>query len=114
LSHAVNLVFADAVAGSGRSPDGLAEIASTTFGRQLAIARDVTHENPALYFEIQRLNPDQPPVLDALRRSVDQLIEAVEQDQSDAFASRMRKAADWVEGHQRARRRRTHPEDPDS
>jgi len=114
LSHATNLVFADAVAGSGRAPDELAEIASTTFGRQLAIARDVTHENPALYFEIQRLNPDQAAVLEALRRSVERLIGAVEQDDADAFAERMTAAADWVEGHQRARRRRTHPEDPES
>jgi chorismate mutase/prephenate dehydrogenase len=114
LSHATNLVFADAVAGSGRSPDELAEIASTTFGRQLAIARDVTHENPALYFEIQRLNPDQPAVLESLRRSVERLIGAVEQGDGQAFAERMTAAADWVEGHQRARRRRTHPEDSDS
>jgi chorismate mutase/prephenate dehydrogenase len=114
LSHAVNLVFADAVAGSGRAPDGLANVASTTFGRQLAIARDVTHENPALYFEIQRLNPDQPAVLNALRQSVEQLIDAVENDRLEDFTRRMTEAADWVEGHQRARRRRTHPEDSES
>lgn len=114
LSHAVNLVFADAVAESGHAPDALAEIASTTFGRQLAIARDVTHENPALYFEIQRLNPDQPAVLDALRRSVEALVAAVEQGDATAFADRMTAAGRWVEGHHRARRRRTHPEEPES
>ncbi|NKI35993.1 bifunctional chorismate mutase/prephenate dehydrogenase [Wenzhouxiangella sp. XN79A] len=114
LSHAINLVFADAVAGSGRSPDELAEVASTTFGRQLAIARDVTRENPALYFEIQRLNPAQADVLEALRAAVEQLIAAVDRGDAEAFAERMIAAGDWVEGHRRARRRRTHPEDMQS
>lgn len=113
LSHAVNLVFADAVARSGHSPGALAEIASTTFGRQLAIARDVTHENPALYFEIQRLNPDQPAVLANLRSAIDALINAVEQGDVESFAERMTRAGAWIEGHQQARRRRTHPEDSD-
>lgn len=114
LSHAVNLVFADAVAGSGRSPDELAAVASTTFGRQLEIARDVAAENPSLYFEIQRLNPEQPEVLRRLEAAVEALIESVEAGDVDGFVERMKAGRAWTEGHRRASRRRTHPEDPES
>jgi chorismate mutase/prephenate dehydrogenase len=55
LSHALNIAFFTALAQSGEMAERLAELSSTTFDRQLAIARGVADENPHLYYEIQRL-----------------------------------------------------------
>jgi chorismate mutase/prephenate dehydrogenase len=78
LSHAVNLVFARALAASPLSAAAIAETASTTFLKQAATTREVVSENPSLYYQIQALNPHTPAVLRrfaeslaALRREID-------------------------------------------
>ncbi len=90
LSHALNIAFFTALAQSGISADELKAAASTTFGRQLAIARDVAAENPALYFEIQSLNAHGPWSRELLARAVKALATAVDDENLNEFAGLMR------------------------
>jgi chorismate mutase/prephenate dehydrogenase len=89
LSHALNLAFAAALADSGAMADRLARASSTTFDRQLAIARQVTGENPHLYFEIQHLNAHGGEALSALERALTTLTNAVKTGDEAAFVSLM-------------------------
>jgi chorismate mutase/prephenate dehydrogenase len=114
LSHALNVAFAAALAESGADAGELAAISSTTFQRQLDIATDVGGENPALYFEIQNLNPYERSVLQALADATDRLRVAVEAGDRDAFVELMRRGAAWSRAHGDARRRRAHSESPSS
>ena len=89
LSHAVNIAFFAALERSGTDAEELAGIASTTFKRQLAIARDVAAENPDLYFEIQRLNQHGATARQALQQSVEALQAAVAEADSEHFRQLM-------------------------
>ena len=66
LSHALNLAFFTALAGSGELVPHLKRLSSTTFDAQLDVARRVAGDNPHLYFEIQALNDYGRAPLDAL------------------------------------------------
>lgn len=103
LSHALNVAFAAALADSDMDAGQLAAISSTTFQRQLAIATDVTAENPELYFEIQRLNPYESGVLGALRRALASLEASVLQGDSTTFVGLMQRGAGWTDRHRDAR-----------
>jgi chorismate mutase / prephenate dehydrogenase len=83
LSHALNIAFFTALVRSGVSADQLAGISSTTFERQLAIARDVAVENPSLYHEIQHLNSHGHIARDALLQAITALRAAAD-DPDDA------------------------------
>jgi chorismate mutase/prephenate dehydrogenase len=85
LSHALSIVFFTALADSGLPAERLAQLSSTTFDRQLAIARGVAGENPDLYFEIQSLNRHGDGVREVLLQAVQTLIHAIENDDVDAF-----------------------------
>lgn len=89
LSHALNIAFFTALAESGLAAAELNAAASTTFARQLAIARDVAAENPALYFEIQSLNDHGQWSRDLLARALQSLVAAVDDARPDAFAEAM-------------------------
>jgi chorismate mutase/prephenate dehydrogenase len=104
LSHALNVAFGAALAESGADAAELAAISSTTFQRQLAIASDVGGENPALYFEIQHLNPFESRVLSALSQATERLRSAVERGDRDAFVELMQRGANWTRAHGDARR----------
>lgn len=91
LSHAINIAFGDTLASSGQRAELLDEVSSTTFASQLAVAGQVAHENPNLYFEIQALNPYSQQVLDALAQSVDQLREQVVRGQQTRFVEMMKR-----------------------
>lgn len=86
LTHLANLVFARALVHSGVGSPELAEVAGVTFGRQIATTREVTSENPSLYYEIQALNELTPETGRWLRTALDEWMEAVEQPDSDRFA----------------------------
>jgi len=66
LSHALNLAFFTALAGSGELVPKLKQLSSTTFDAQLSVASSVAGDNPHLYFEIQALNEFGGASLDAL------------------------------------------------
>ncbi|MCA8943036.1 MAG: bifunctional chorismate mutase/prephenate dehydrogenase [Planctomycetes bacterium] len=85
LSHATNIAFFTALAESGEASTQLADMSSSTFDAQLAVAQRVAAESPELYFEIQARNEFAPGALDALARSVDKIRSCVRDDDADAF-----------------------------
>jgi chorismate mutase/prephenate dehydrogenase len=96
LSHAVNIAFFTALADSGEAAAGLMRISSTTFEAQFEIARKVAHENPALYYEIQRLNPFGREPLEALARAVDGIRNAVREGDEQRFVELMTAGRDYT------------------
>jgi len=114
LSHALNVAFGAALAGSDADASELAAISSTTFQRQLGVAADVLGENPALYFEIQHLNPHETGVLAALADATDRLRVAVEAGDRDAFIELMQRGARWTRAHGDARRVANHSKQGES
>lgn len=104
LSHALNIVFADALAQSGLAAEQLAAISSTTFKRQLDVASAVVSENDRLYFEIQQLNPHELSVLDGLLDSVRRLRVSVSEQDQQAFSAQMKAGHEWLRQHQQSNR----------
>lgn len=96
LSHALNIVFLDALATAGESASRLASLASTTFDHQFSIARRVVQENPRLYFEIQNLNPHTGTVRRALSSAVETFFRAVENGNETEFVETMERARGYV------------------
>lgn len=101
LSHALGIAFFTALADSGVPAERLSELSSTTFDRQLAIARSVAGERPDLYFEIQSLNRHGHGVRKVLLQAVQTLIEAIESDDIDAFRQLMLKGRAYLSGLER-------------
>lgn len=97
LSHALNIAFFTALAESGEEAAHLADLSSTTFDRQLAVASQVAGENPGLYFEIQHLNEYGGESLAALGGAVDRLRELVGSGDFEGFASLMHSGRDYLE-----------------
>ena len=89
LSHAVNLVFARALAASPLDAAEMRETASTTFHQQARTTAEVAGENPALYFEIQALNPHTPEVLERLAAALASLRAEVAENRSGEFIAAM-------------------------
>ncbi len=101
LSHALNIAFFTALANSGELAERLAELSSTTFDRQLAIARGVAQENPNLYFEIQRLNRQGGTALAALESAVTDVLAAVREGDESRFVGLMRAGQEYFAGRGR-------------
>jgi chorismate mutase/prephenate dehydrogenase len=87
LSHALNIAFFDALAHSGIAAQRLAQISSTTFERQLAVACNVADEDAALYHDIQHLNPLRTEVLTGLSSAVLRVAEAGATPERAAFTA---------------------------
>jgi chorismate mutase / prephenate dehydrogenase len=100
LSHALNIAFFTALAGSGEASPRLAQLSSTTFDAQLDVATAVSEESPELYFEIQALNDYGAESLEALSRAVDTLKTAVLKRDFPAFRALM------LQGHEYLKDRR--------
>ncbi|MCB1605678.1 MAG: prephenate dehydrogenase/arogenate dehydrogenase family protein [Xanthomonadales bacterium] len=96
LSHAVNIAFFAALTDSGAAAPRLAQLSSTTFDRQLAVASQVANENPRLYFEIQKLNAHGCQALEGLERAVAELIRAVRAGDEVAFVSMMERGRGYL------------------
>lgn len=96
LSHAVNIAFFSALTDSGAAAPRLAQLSSTTFDRQLAVASQVANENPRLYYEIQKLNAHGTQALDALERAVHNLTQAVRDGDEVAFVSMMERGRGYL------------------
>lgn len=71
-SHLCNLVFARAMEHSGIAFEDLSAVASTTFAAQLQVTRNVSGENPDLYFEIQHTNTRTAEVMGGIRKALDE------------------------------------------
>ncbi len=89
LSHAINIAFATALAESGESVPRLAEVSSTTFASQLAVARAVSGDNPHLYYEIQALNDYGTESLSALLVAVEKIRSVVRAGDETGFVKLM-------------------------
>ena len=70
LSHAVNLLFLEALSDAPISRRDLGRAASTTFHGQCALARAVSTEGPGLYLDIQSTNPYSRRLYADLERSL--------------------------------------------
>ena len=97
LSHALNIAFFTALAESGETAARLADLSSTTFDRQLAVASLVARENPNLYFEIQHLNEYGGESLAALAAAVGRLQEVVGSGDAGAFAELMQRGSKYFD-----------------
>ena len=98
LSHAVNIAFFTALAGSGEAAPRLVRLSSTTFDAQFDVAAKVASESPALYFEIQRLNQYGAESLDALSQAVERLRKLVETGDAAGFEQMMLTGRAYVAG----------------
>ena len=96
LSHALNIAFFTALAESGEKLPRLAELSSTTFDAQLAVAGNVAEESPQLYFEIQNLNAFGLLPLEALSRAAQQITEIVRTGDEAAFVALMEQGRDYL------------------
>ncbi len=96
LSHALNIAFFTALAGSGEAAPRLARLSSTTFDAQFDVAARVAVESPALYFEIQALNEHGAESLQALSAAVAKLRTLVETGDADGFEQLMLQGRAYV------------------
>ncbi len=95
LSHLTNILFGAAITQSGIEPAELHACASTTFTRQAATALYVLSENPDLYLDIQRLNPNRHEVYTAAREAlaqIERLVEERDREEFDAVMTAARRA----------------------
>lgn len=97
LSHTINIAFLVALVETGVPASELAQLSSTTFARQLAIAADVASESPAVYYEIQKLNDHGSLAHDALTRAVALIQDAIAADGPDAFTELMARGHAYVQ-----------------
>jgi chorismate mutase/prephenate dehydrogenase len=86
LAHLSGIAFASALTHSGLDPAELEACASTTFARQKATALSVVAEDPALYLDIQHLNPHRAAVFAAAGTALAELQELVERNDRAGFA----------------------------
>jgi chorismate mutase/prephenate dehydrogenase len=96
LSHALNIAFFGVLASSGESVPRLADLSSTTFDAQLAIASKVAQENPQLYFEIQSLNKHGLEPLEALMRSLQTITDSVRNGDEAQFVQLMEQGRQYL------------------
>ena len=89
LSHLVNIAFAGALAESGEAVPLLKQISSSTFNAQLNVATQVINENPHLYYEIQQGNDNTAEVSAQFRKVLDELINAVVENDETVFTNHM-------------------------
>ncbi|MBI5364497.1 MAG: prephenate dehydrogenase/arogenate dehydrogenase family protein [Planctomycetes bacterium] len=92
LAHLSGMLFASALARSGLDAAELEACASTTFARQKATALSILGEDPALYLDIQRLNPHREAVYAAVGDALAELAELVRRGDKDAFAQCLERA----------------------
>jgi chorismate mutase/prephenate dehydrogenase len=103
LSHALNIAFFTALAGSGEAAPRLAAMSSTTYDAQADIAEKVSNESPDLYFEIQNLNDYGRESLQALRDAVERVWKAVDTGDLDDFTTMMSQGRENLAGRVRER-----------
>ncbi len=97
LSHALNLAFFTALAGSGELVPKLKQLSSTTFDAQLSVASRVAGDNPHLYFEIQALNEYGSASLEALVEAVQQIRDLIGANDEAGFVSLMEAGRSYLE-----------------
>jgi chorismate mutase/prephenate dehydrogenase len=102
LSHALNIAFFTALAGSGEAAPRLAQLSSTTYDAQVDVASRVAGESAELYFEIQHLNEYGRESLQALRGAVERIWESVTTGDARQFAEMMQRGREYLAGRARS------------
>ena len=97
LTHLANLVFARALSHSSIGAGDLSEVAGVTFTKQLGTTREVTAENPDLYYEIQALNQLTPETGKWLRQALEEWLIAVESNDEEGFTTLMRNCHTYLD-----------------
>jgi chorismate mutase/prephenate dehydrogenase len=98
LSHALNIAFFTALAGSGEAAPKLERMSSTTFDAQIDVAVGVAEESPELYYEIQALNDYGGESLQALADAVERLRVTVQSRDLPAFRALMEQGLTYLKG----------------
>ncbi|MDD5562198.1 MAG: prephenate dehydrogenase/arogenate dehydrogenase family protein [Thermoanaerobaculaceae bacterium] len=98
LAHLSGMLFGAALARSGLDAAELRACASTTFTRQAATALSVLGEDPALYLDIQRLNPHREEVYRATRAALDELVGLVAAADLEGFRATLASAQEILTG----------------
>ena len=106
LSHALNICFFTALAGSGEAAPKLERMSSTTFDSQVEVAAAVAEESPELYYEIQALNDYGGESLQALSAAVEQLRHIVQQRDLPAFRALMEQGLAYLQDRRQQTRQR--------
>jgi chorismate mutase / prephenate dehydrogenase len=106
LSHALNIAFFTALAGSGEAAPRLARMSSTTFDNQLEVASAVAQESPELYYEIQSLNDYAAESLEALAQAVERIRTAILSQDHDAFVALMQRGREYLDDRRTVTERR--------
>ena len=89
LVHLANLALGWTLARGGLPWERLREAGGVTFRKQTDTTREVIFENPDLYFEIQRLNPERDGGAAALVESLEEILGAVRSGNREAFSRLM-------------------------
>lgn len=97
LSHALNLAFFTALAGSGELVPHLKRLSSTTFDAQLDVASRVAGDNPHLYYEIQSLNEYGKAPLDALVNATEHVRDLITGGDEMGFVALMEEGCRYLE-----------------
>ena len=98
LSHALNIAFFTALAESGEAAPFLAQLSSTTFDAQLAVASRVASDSPNLYFEIQSLNDYGTESLASLLYAVERVRSVVRAGDEKGFVGLMERGRQYLSG----------------
>jgi prephenate dehydrogenase len=102
LTHLSNLVFARALLHSGVTAREISQVAGSTYAKQIKTTREVTEENPGLYFEIQALNSITPETTEWLKQAVDEYAACITNDDGDAFSRIMEECREHLANHDSA------------
>jgi len=98
LAHMNGILFGAALARSGIDSSKLGACASTTFARQAATTMSILSEDPALYLDIQRLNPHRAEVYAATREALDEIVRLVDAGDLERFRAAFEDVRSFVGG----------------
>jgi prephenate dehydrogenase len=76
----------------------MVEAAGVTFNKQLKTTCELVAENPTLAYEIQAFNSSTPEIAQALRESVNEWLQAVENDDLESFTTLLEECRDYLDG----------------
>ena len=96
LSHMINILFMKVLMEGGYTCGELKKAASTTFLHQMVTSASVIHENPNLYYAIQKLNPFRGDLFSNLKKATESIADIVLSGNKREFLSLMEKGKDWL------------------
>lgn len=97
LSHAVSIIFTEALTRSGMHRDDLRRLATTTYLKQAGTASEVASENARLYYDIQYLNRYTPEVHDLFQKAFEKFRKSSLSQNPASFLAMMRRGKSFFE-----------------